>query len=67
MNEKLLSRRQIAELFSVSVSTVKRWVLEKDFPEPAFKRKHTFRYARIEVLEFMKRNAEQLEDDNGRP
>jgi transcriptional regulator with XRE-family HTH domain len=67
MNEKLLSRRQIAELFNISVSTVRRWELEKDFPEPAFKRKHTIRYARVEVLAFMKRNAEQLEGDDGRP
>lgn len=67
MNDTLMSRKQIAEFLGVSVSTVKRWELEKDFPEPTFKHQRTLRYARTQVIEFVKRNELRTEVDDGRP
>jgi len=52
----MVSIEQIADYFAVSKRTVQRWRDEKDFPEPAFRRRQVVRYDWDDVLDFKRRN-----------
>ncbi|WP_375707301.1 helix-turn-helix transcriptional regulator [Bartonella sp. AA1HLJMS] len=58
--DRYVTTRECAQLFSVSTTTIRNWVLQGLFPEP-YKLERAVRWRKKEILAFIpKKNKEQI-------